>query len=200
LQTEQSPRAAVHRFTLVLADTTRQIAIALVTLTMLGAGQAFAQDRATPAPHLRADSAAVRALIDEGVRRSPTIRALVDRLNRSDVVAYVRVRDLPRVQLDGRLSFLAACGGRRYLVIELSSARTRDVQLATLGHELRHAVEIADTPAVTDSRTLAGFFARIGTNRGAWPEQAFETAGAVSAGRQAHHDLVASEPRRTIDR
>jgi hypothetical protein len=150
--------------------------------------------------HVRAAARDLRTLIDDGVRRSPTIRALVDRLDRSDVIVYVRVRDLPRVQLDGRLSFLAACGGRRYLVVELSSARPRDVQLATLGHELRHAVEIADAPNVTDSRTLAGFFARIGTNRGAWPEQAFETAGAVSAGRQAHHDLVASEPRRTIDR
>jgi hypothetical protein len=174
----------------------RQAAILLALLMMPGGGQVFAHQEQPSAPHVRAGSPHIRALIDEGARRSPTIRALVDRLGRSDVVVYVRTRDLPRVQLDGRLSFLSGGGGRRYLLVELSSARPRDVQLATLGHELRHAVEIADEPAVTDSHALARFFARIGTHGGGWQEQAFETAAAVSAGRQVHHDLVAREPRR----
>ncbi len=165
-------------------------------MMMLGVGQAFAHPQEPPATHVRADLPYVRALIDEGVHRSPTIRALVDRLNRSDVVVYVRLLDLPRPQLDGRLSLLTVGGGRRYLVVDLSCTRPRDVQLATLGHELHHAVEIADAPGVTDSRTLAGFFARIGTNVSGWPQQAFETAGALSAGRQVHHDLVAPGPKR----
>jgi hypothetical protein len=177
---------------------TRRIAVARVTLAlmMLGAGQAFAHPQEPSPTHVRADSPHVRALIDEGVRRSPTIRALVDQVDRSDVVVYVRMRDLPRVQLDGRLSLLTVSGGRRYLVVELSCERPREVQLATLGHELRHAVEIADEPSVTDSHALARFFARIGTDMGGWQEQAFETAAAASAGRQVHHDLVAPGRRR----
>ena len=171
-------------------------AVVLGTLTMLAAGQAVARAQEPPAPHVRADSDDVRTLIDEGVRRSPTIRALVDRLDQSDVVAYVRIRSLSGVRLDGRLVFLTAGGGRRYVVVELSCERPRDVQLATLGHELRHAVEIADAPGVTDSRALAGFFARVGTNTGGWREQTFETASAVAAGRQVHHDLAAQGAKR----
>jgi hypothetical protein len=50
---------------------------------------------------------------------------------------------LPKNNTTTRLTFLAAKGGFRYLN-RVASGRSRDQQLATLGHEMQHAVVIAD--------------------------------------------------------
>src|SRR5207249_2099388 len=116
---------------------------AFASVWLLVAACASAQDPAAP-PHIRSESAGLRELIRITAEQSPTVRALIDRLDRSDVVVYVRARPLPSASLDGRIGLLSVTAAARYLVIELACPRSMLLQSVTLGHELRHAVEIAE--------------------------------------------------------
>lgn len=155
---------------------------------------ASAQD----APHVRA-IAGLEQLVETAALRSPTVEALIDELGAFDVTVYVRLRPLYGADLDGRLGLLTTTDrGHRYLLIELAYGRSEATLVATLGHELFHAVEIARDPRVTGWRALAEFYRRRGTETSSSPgRMTFETAGAEEAGRRVRRELLASATRST---
>ena len=110
--------------------------------------------------HVRTSEPAIVALLDAGRRYSPTFRELLKTLDESDVIVYVR----PKLTRPGLYAYLAhtviASGGHRYLriAVELRGAWRRLV--ASLGHELQHAVEVARAPAVVDQAGLVQMFER----------------------------------------
>ena len=112
--------------------------------------------------NIRASDEELIALLDEGIRRSQTFKGIVDRLAKSDVILYVRPDVTAKNNAPTRLTFLAAKGGYRYLVIRVASGRSKEQQLATLGHEMQHAVVIADAASVVDSQSLKREFERVG--------------------------------------
>ena len=111
--------------------------------------------------NIRASDDELIALLEDGIKRSATFKGLVDRLAKSDVILYVRP-DVTAKNNAMKLTFLAAKGGFRYLVIRVGSGRSKDQQLATLGHEMQHAVTIADASSVVDSASLRREFERVG--------------------------------------
>lgn len=114
------------------------------------------------ASNVRASDNELVTLLADGVKKSATLRALTERLSKSDVIVYVRPDVLSRNANQGHLSFLSSSGGYRYLVVHLPVGQSKQQQIAMLGHELQHAVVIADAPSVTDSDTLRKEFERIG--------------------------------------
>jgi hypothetical protein len=153
----------------------------------------------TSAPHVRPEHD-VRELVGDAARGSPAIRGLIDRLEALDVTVYVRIRAFLQTDLEGRVALLSANGAHRYLVIELACGRPRLSQMATLGHELYHALEIADEPSIVDARTLAAFYGRIGRRTEAWGgRQTFETEAAADAGLRARRELLTNSTRRADD-
>jgi hypothetical protein len=114
------------------------------------------------AGNIRASDEELVALLEEGLRRSPTFKGLVDRLSKSDVILYVRPDVTAKNNAATRLTFLAAKGGFRYLVIRVASGRSKEQQLGMLGHEMQHAVIIADASSVIDSQSLKKEFERVG--------------------------------------
>ncbi len=153
---------------------------------------------ASPAPHVRPESAETQALVRDAARRSPLVRALIDRLDQSDVVAYIRFARFTDPLLEGRVGWLSQAGGRRYVVIELSGGRLWPVQIATLAHELQHAVEIAGAPAIVDTRTLADHYGRIGMRTSHTQGlETFETRAAIAMGAQARREIMTGTVRTT---
>jgi hypothetical protein len=151
---------------------------------------------AATVPHVRPETAMLRALTTQAAARSPLVHELIDRLDRTDVVVYIRHRTFGSVLLDGRIGILSAAGGRRYLVIELACDRSELVQMATLGHELHHALEIAAEPSIVDSRTLALFYGRIGIpSHPMGHAQTFETQAAADIGARVRHELLTTPAR-----
>src|ERR1043166_865854 len=157
---------------------------------LLIATPALAQPPAPP--HVRAQ-ADIAALVADAARQSPTIQRLIDQLQTFDVTVYVRERRFLQSDLEGRTGLLSAVGTHRYLVIELACGRPQVSEMATLGHELFHAVEIASDPSIVDVRAPPAYCRRIGfrTDNSA-AAQTFETKGAGAAGRSVQRELFAA--------
>jgi hypothetical protein len=175
----------------------RAAALTLLCLAVLAPpAPAAARDGGTLSdrqPRIRTTDRRLASLLEEGARASTTFRALVDHLARSDVVVYLRCDRSPEPQrLDGRLTFLSTAGGFRYVVIRLNWLTARRRQLAILAHELQHAVEVADRPAIVDGPSLAREYARIGyVNRGsATPGLSFDTHAAVATGERVLREIA----------
>ena len=161
---------------------------AVVALSGRGAPPAFTPVLDSPARHVRTIDRNVDRLIREGFANSPTFAALLERLEQSDV--YVYVEDVPRLPsaLEGRLLVLPPSHGFRYLRIQIARRGTPNDSIAVLGHELRHAIEVADEPEVLDTNSLIALYRRIGIDRG---QNEYDTVAAQETGRRVLKELAA---------
>jgi hypothetical protein len=119
---------------------------------------------------------------------------MIDRLEQSDVVVYIRHRSFPGSLLQGHIGVLSAVGGRRYLLVEIACGRIWIDQIATLGHELHHALEIAGNPAIVNAQSLAAYYERVGTRTTGHSTAGamYETEGARTVGRQVRREAFTS--------
>jgi hypothetical protein len=140
--------------------------------------------------HIRTTEDRVHVLLDYGCHHSATFRGLVAHLEASDVIVYVRTSPAVSGDSKGRTMLLATAGGHRYLVVSLSDCLSFEALVGLLGHELQHAVEIADARGVVDEATLISFYQRVGTGRraekGRWM---FETDAASEAGHRVIREM-----------
>ena len=118
-----------------------------------GTGQGVAPSR------LRAADATAAALLQEGLERSATFRAIVETIEGSDLIVYVETRP---IRLPGQLQLLAATPGCRHVRISVRTPGLDTELVAWLGHELWHAVELAGAPEVRDQAGLLRLYQRIG--------------------------------------
>lgn len=140
--------------------------------------------------HIRTTDQRLIRLLQEGVRGSHTFRRLVDRIRQSNVIVYLECGGSARAA-DGRLTFISSVAGYRYVHIRVVRLASADVQIALIGHELRHAVEIADAPAIVDGETLAREYERIGyLNASQLAGTSYDSDAAVEAGYQVLRDLT----------
>jgi hypothetical protein len=116
------------------------------------------------------------AVIREGVCVSPTLRALAERLDASDLTVHVSVKRLADRRLSGGLRFLAATPTDRVLLIDIAFGLDRYARIAMLGHELQHAVEVAETADIRDKESLRRFYESYGV--GGAIEDGYETDAA----------------------
>jgi hypothetical protein len=131
-----------------------------------------AQQSPAATGHVRTLNPHLLVALNDGMTRSRTLRQLAATLDASDVVVYLD---------EGVCSDAAACtmiAGtsndvrwlRTNFVLRTPTGATsllchRDQLIAQIGHELQHAVEIANHAGVNDERTLAQLYGRIGRRR-----------------------------------
>jgi len=163
----------------------QRVALFLVLVLPAAPARAHQLDR------VRGDSADLRLLLLSGVQRSPTFKAIVDRLEASDLIVEVQCGRFKSSLLAGRTALLSARGSVRYVLVEIACPMASAAALAMLGHELRHALEIASAPWVVDDRTLEKLYTRIGfaTCLKAGGFSDFETADALEAGERVQREL-----------
>ena len=154
----------------------------------LAAGQAAADEGGTIAPlRVRGVDAPMRAVIEEGCRRSPVFAGLV-RAERSEFIVYVEAVTTLRNGMKGALLHGT---GRHYLRIHLKRDQTVEDLIALLAHELQHVREVVQAGISADAAEMEMLFRRIGGKpMTGGRRQQFETAAALRAG-----DLVAAELR-----
>ena len=137
---------------------------------------------------VRSTDSAMSSAVQAAIARSPTIAAMVDRLRRARVIVYVQpIENLPP-GVYARTTLISGTSPR-YLRIEVlhGCADPQDRQrLALIGHELRHAVEIAEEPSATDGAGVERLYARIGRTTGKWQ---FESDAAMATQEQVLREL-----------
>jgi hypothetical protein len=146
-------------------------------------------------PHVRATAQGAQRLVDEGAQRSAIVRALIERLEASDVVVYVSEDEGMADGVAGQLTFVSAVGGRRYVRVRIRRQESRDYEVAILGHELQHAVEIAGAPEVIDQPSMANFYSREGTDQSHGQRDRFDTQAAIDCGRDVLSELSGARTR-----
>ncbi len=140
-----------------------------------------------PTRHIRAMQGSTRTLLRRGYRESPSFAALVKRLQRSDVYVYVEQVDRLPGALEGRLMMLPRAHEHRYVRIQLAMHGAPEDCIAVLGHELQHAVEVAEAEDVFDEAGMNRLYQRIGIRGG---EHLYDTAAAQQMGRTVRRELV----------
>ncbi len=152
-------------------------------------GSARADDIADM-PHLRPLDNGLHQLVEMGIRNSPSFRALVNRLSTSDVVVYIRCGRRLRAGLSGQLTFLGTSAGIRYVVVAIQPDDLPERKIATLGHELQHAVEVADTPSIVDTPSLGVAYSRMGRSGRTGMGTSFDTTAAIDTGAQVWREIA----------
>jgi hypothetical protein len=114
---------------------------------------------------VRSSEQIILSLLSEGYNRSSSFRGLVDTLQHSNAIVLVQ----PGVCAGGLIrscvvSVLSARGQRR-VNIKVDTRTNHNMLIATIAHELQHAVEIVEHPDVTDSESTLALYRLIGNGR-----------------------------------
>jgi hypothetical protein len=153
---------------LVLAAVALGVGAALVVTT-----SATALRPNTSIDRVRVFDPVVQSAFDRGVSRSPTLVRMVAYLQHSDLIVYLARGTCPGRHVVGCVAFVRQQGEYRYLRInfvllrqgEATALMRSPVRLAAqIGHELQHAVEIADEPSVVDGASLGRMYVRKGAH------------------------------------
>lgn len=141
----------------------------------------FAADQLTPRPldPLSAETFAYT------IERSAIARALVERLESSNVIVHIVSSAHMPDGLGGATRFVTSRGGYRYLRITLASVLPLRQRSAILAHELQHAWEIARSTAA-DVAELRRLFEHEGHRDGGY----YETRAAIAVERSVWLELA----------
>jgi hypothetical protein len=173
----------------------RIIGIGLVIAVVFALGQAITIAAPTKKQRsfqtLRTSDPQLRQAIEQGLARSWTLRQLESHLERSSVIVYMARASLAR-GIVGRTRLIGAGDGWRFLSIEFDPRMEGLDLLTVIGHELQHAVEIADAANVVDDESMLELYRRIGMPAAESDllTHSFETRLAVETGRRVHTELI----------
>jgi hypothetical protein len=133
---------------------------------------------------VRSTDAAVGALIAQATRESRTFERMVETIRARNGIVYVQPGKCGHGVRSCLVDVMQA-GSRRILWVKVDIRKRERELMASIGHELGHALEVLDNPAVTSGAAMFHFYRRTATTGGG---SAFETRAAVAAG-----DTVAAE-------
>jgi hypothetical protein len=165
-----------------MAKTTRNLAMAAVAAAVLGTPVLSAAADAVPGNqpmrHVRSSNLDLVALIEQAGQRSATFRGLLDAIDTSDSIVFVEAGDCGH---GVRACFVsvAASGAYRYMRVVVDTRKADWDLMGSIGHELRHTIEVIGAPRVRDNASKHFFYEQIGTPGTA---TARETQAAVDAG------------------
>ena len=142
---------------------------------------------ANPYAHVRTIQKEGAVLLAEGMAHSPSFRRLVNRLEQSDVIVYIDLRPDMRPDVGGSLRFLAESATDRFLRIQLNRSVAKLWRVALLGHELQHAVEVAEAPGIHSAEDLRMLYRQIGVRTGA---DTYDSMAARQAGLTIRDEIV----------
>lgn len=163
--------------------------IVMLALLLFAGNRAAGAAQNARDPHIRSTEPELSDELAIGARLSPTLSRLVDHLEESDVVVYLTFDRMPTSNTAGHISLIAAVPGRRYLRIAIDRRIVGCQRLALLGHELQHAVEIADAATVVDAESVASLYRAIGFRNDS-RRDSYESRLAIQTGRQVQREAL----------
>jgi hypothetical protein len=149
-------------------------------------------------PRLRANDGRSAAILLDGLDRSETFRHLVDEIEKSDVIVYLEVQPALKKSLAGKLTWITATGSFRYVRISLNPDLANDAMIATLGHELQHAVEVVREASIVSTGSLSAYYAKHGLSM-ASHSNGWDTEAARQAGYDVRRELSGGRASRVAE-
>ena len=157
------------------------IVSALAAPSVFAASPDPASEPIVHAARVRSTDARTATLLSQGLERSATVRGLVDQLEQRDVIVYIEMQPALRKRLAGHLTWLTVAKNYRYVRISINPELNTDTAIATLGHELQHALEVANAREIVSERALEQFYQVHGdssrVNVNGWDTPAARLAG-----------------------
>jgi hypothetical protein len=135
-------------------------------------------------PHVRSTDATMLQRLRDGCSRSATFKRLVDELEGTSTIVYVERGICAFGHFKACLPHsITVAGDTRYLriIVEGGDGVT---ELAVIGHELQHALEIARAPNIRSADDITELFRRIGRSPHCplGTPDCYETSSALAAG------------------
>ena len=176
-----------------MANGKRTAAVAVAAAVILAASHASMAAESSIAPldvpadhgHLRSDSPAINAAIRDALDRSATFRQLVATINASDSYVFVNEGECGH---GVRACFLSvrSSGSHRFMFV-LIDPRKRDAELmGSIGHELRHTIEVIGNLSVRNDADKYFFYDQIGRKSVGGTR---ETPAAMDAGNAVRSEI-----------
>jgi hypothetical protein len=160
---------AVARPTRVLAEGITAIFILLLAHRVDASHQRDVDaPRESAGARVRAQDLDLSTLIRQATDQSPTFRGIVDAIQASDGIVW--------------MGFL---GPYRVLRVNVAAGKNDIETMASIAHELRHALEVLSEPGV---RSGFGMY-QLYTRNHSWRGETFETAAAIDAGNAVYKEL-----------
>jgi len=146
---------------------------------------------------LRTADASLATLITNAVAESPTFKRLVATIEQSDGLVYVSSDKCPEHTRASLLMQVDQAGPNRMLRLRIPAGKADADAIASIGHELQHALEILSDKCVRTTDDLYALYQRIGLDPPAsWLQHRtrfhFETAAAKTAGDAIRQEIADS--------
>ncbi len=171
------------------------IGVVLALLTACTAGLAAQDERLLT--RVRGADETMRSLIRDGDARSDTFRAIVDELQRSNAVVMVQFGLCAKGLVRSCVSHVEGNESQRHIRILVNTRTTNERLIATIAHELHHALEIVREPQVTSGELVMALYRRIAKGAcGKGLDERCETEAALVAEATVLEELNRSGTRR----
>ena len=157
----------------------------VVFVALATSSSAFAQAPVLGSPRVRGSSPTIVEAIEQAIQRSPTFNQLVTAIAGTDGVVYVHYGECGRNVLACLVLAVKQAGPYRILQIRVDPRRKGHDLIVSIGHELKHALELLNEPTAVNHSTAHNFYQRIAPRRG----NSFETQAAVEVGLKIDGEL-----------
>jgi hypothetical protein len=137
----------------------------------------------------------VAVLLHDAFERSATFRQLVETIGHTNGLVYVDSGKCKPGFAACLLMSVKVAGPNRLLRIVVETHRKPPEVMASIGHELQHAIEALSEPGVTNNALMEQFFERLTGSPTARGQLEFETSQAVKVG-----DMVLTEVTEWLNR
>lgn len=166
----------------------------LMAALVCSATLAHAQDAPSgpPVVRLRPTTPRLATLIDEAKSLSPTFGNLVASLEATDGMVFIDEGKCPRAAPACLKLRMTQAGRHRVLFVVINTARPDVRLMASIGHELQHALEVLADPLVQTTTALRLFY--LG-GKSEYTRDLVETAAAQSAGDRVLREIQRSRTR-----
>ncbi|HEX6463594.1 MAG TPA: hypothetical protein VFZ98_04050 [Vicinamibacterales bacterium] len=155
--------------------------VVCIYAALVGSPTASQKECAAAVPdHIRIEDCRLAAMVAEGLGRSPTLGREVNRVADLHGIVYVVTgvyASLRRKELLGALSPRVAVAGETCVMRIMLKRQSGPEAVATLAHELHHAIEVLEVPGARTEKSIETLFERIGSPVG---YEVYETRAAVT--------------------
>ena len=162
--------------------------VTCLAVAVLVATIAAPSDAQVPASRLRPQQARMTRWLADGTLRSSTFRALVRRIETSDVLVYLDIARLaPGVSAS--LTFMGDTPYGRMVKLSVRPHLSGRDTLAMIAHEMQHVVELAEHPDVRSEAAFETLFRQIG-HPSSFAARHFDTRAAMRTGDRVRLELT----------